>query len=269
MNISGKWLARAGAILVMLGFILPTMTVSCSGLPGLGQSLSLLDLAGKMDQLALSLVPFGAFVGLVLTLLPAGNRSIVISSLWGQVAGFGVGILSVAITLISINSQINSLYAFDVTPQFGLFILTGGYVLAVIGVIFQWQELNRYKTALAPSVVSPPPPIYQPNNQPAPPRSPGARLQTVKGTAPQPIIPILSDNFMIGRGSDNDLQLPDMKVSRQHAYLRFAQGAWFIQDRESAGGTLVNDQPIQAIRLSPGDRITIGDETFIFYEQRD
>ncbi len=267
MIVSGKWLTRTGAILIMLGFVLPGLTVSCSGVPGLGQSLSLLDLAGKVNQPTLFFIPFGALVALVLSLLPAGSRSTFIGFLWGQVAGFSVGILSLIATLISINSQISSLYVFDITPQFGIFILVGGYVAAVIGVAFQWGEVNRYKTVVSSPIISPIPRTYQPIKTQAPPGSTGARLQTVQGNAPQPVIPILSDNFTIGRASENDLQLHDIKVSRQHACLRFAQGLWYVQDRESAGGILVNDQAVQAIRLASGDRITIGDETFIFYEQ--
>jgi pSer/pThr/pTyr-binding forkhead associated (FHA) protein len=69
---------------------------------------------------------------------------------------------------------------------------------------------------------------------------------------------------MIGRGAGNHLQLADLKASRQHARLRFAQGMWFIQDQNSSGGTFVNGQRIQATRLNPGDQITIGDTAFIF-----
>jgi hypothetical protein len=187
---------------------------------------------------------------------------------WGQVAGFFAGVLSLLITLVSLNTQVNNLVAFDLTPEFGLFVLIGGYLIAVIGLVVQWQELHKYPAAVKAPLNSPSPPFIHPPpiSQAVGSGTSGPRLQAIRGNSPQPIIPIETDNFLIGRGSDNDLQLHDIKVSRQHACLRFAQGSWYVQDRESTGGILVNDQPIQATRLASGDKITIGDETFIFYE---
>jgi len=101
--------------------------------------------------------------------------------------------------------------------------------------------------------------------QPASRLTPGPRciLKPALGTS-QPPVHVTSDSFTIGRGAGNDLMLQDSSVSRQHAVLRFANGAWFIQDRESRAGTLVNGQHIQAARLSNGCHIGIGAQTFIF-----
>ena len=267
MNAPGKWLARAGALLIMLGFVLPVMTVSCSAMPEFGRSFSMVDLVSQADQPTLYLVPFGALVAIVLSLLPVNTHSSMLNYFWGQVVGFVAGILSLAITLISLNDQINNLFAFDINPEFGLFILIVGYILAAIGLIVQWQEINKYRTTTIPSRIAVSPPAIQqlPINQPAISESSGPRLEAVRGNSPTPFIPIRADNFMIGRSSENDLQLHDMKISRQHACIRFAQGAWYIQDRESSGGIMVNDQPVQAIRLNSEDKITIGEETFVFY----
>lgn len=74
----------------------------------------------------------------------------------------------------------------------------------------------------------------------------------------------LHDNFLIGRGSDCDIQFTARNVSRRHALIRQSGDDWFIQDQGSAGGTFVNGERVQARRLSSGDQITIGDHTLRF-----
>ena len=90
----------------------------------------------------------------------------------------------------------------------------------------------------------------------------GARLEVLHGSASDSVIPVY-DGFLIGRGRNANLPLADRSVSVQHARLRFAQGAWFLQD-QSANGTFVNGEQISATRLNAGDEIRIGDTTFIF-----
>ncbi len=64
----------------------------------------------------------------------------------------------------------------------------------------------------------------------------------------------------------NQLRLADAAVEPQHARLRHAQAAWFIQDQNSATGTFVNGQRVTATRLNAGDRITVGDTAMIFQD---
>ena len=90
-----------------------------------------------------------------------------------------------------------------------------------------------------------------------------AYIQVVNDPANPRTIP-LKDNFIIGRGSRCNLRLADSSVSRQHARIRLAKGAWFIQDLGSAGGTFVNGQRIQATRLNNGDQIEIGNTRIAF-----
>lgn len=51
---------------------------------------------------------------------------------------------------------------------------------------------------------------------------------------------------VIGRQSQCDIQLPDPSVSRVHAGLEWKRGRWFITDRMSRAGTLLN-----SLRLEP------------------
>jgi hypothetical protein len=76
---------------------------------------------------------------------------------------------------------------------------------------------------------------------------------------------IPTKGLIIGRGSACDLRLLDVGASRQHAHIRYAQGSWYIQDLGSSGGTFINDEKVQAIRLNSGDRICIGESTWTFH----
>jgi hypothetical protein len=93
-----------------------------------------------------------------------------------------------------------------------------------------------------------------------------ARLVGTAGECNGQQIAISRNNWVIGRGAGSDLRLTDAAVSRRHALLCYAQGAWFIQDQGSSGGTLVNGERIQALRLRSGDQITIDGSTFLFLE---
>lgn len=90
-----------------------------------------------------------------------------------------------------------------------------------------------------------------------------AYLQLVNDPNRAGTIPLKME-FNIGRGTGSDLRLTDTTVSRRHACIRYAQGAWYIQDKGSASGTFINGQRVQAKRLNDGDQITIGKSTFIF-----
>ncbi|MDJ0955961.1 MAG: FHA domain-containing protein [Arenicellales bacterium] len=62
----------------------------------------------------------------------------------------------------------------------------------------------------------------------------------------------------IGRNPDNEIYLNSPSVSREHARISFLEGAWFIEDLASKGGTLVNDIKIQHAELSDKDVIQVG-----------
>ncbi len=71
--------------------------------------------------------------------------------------------------------------------------------------------------------------------------------------------------FLIGRGGDCDVQLPDERVSRHHARIEPQEaGSYRIEDL-SVNGTRLNAAMLdQRTRLSPGDRIYVEDFVIIF-----
>ena len=290
-----KWLVRAGALLLLIGFILPSVLVSCAGAPEYGRALSLYDIASLVQAPLLYLVPLGGLAVLILAFLPARPGAGFPAAFWGQVAGAVVGIAGILLPLISLSGQLQE-FGYQLSPQAGMLVLVSGYVLIGVGLAGEWGEMRRQPSgweypAAEPRVAAtynpPPPPIpswaapYPPPHSlstqppdlddrlptpPAPAVRPVQRehLRVVRGSLPVTIIPLTHDGFTIGRDPGSDLHLPDLEVSRQHARLRFGQGAWFIQDTDSAGGIRINGKAALAHRLEDGDQVGIGEYVFRF-----
>ena len=91
-----------------------------------------------------------------------------------------------------------------------------------------------------------------------------AYLEVVKGQLPQRYYLINKNPFIIGRERNVDLQILDERISRIHAAIRYANGAWFIQDQESQNGILINGEKAVAHRLEHGDIISFAEYQFVF-----
>lgn len=77
--------------------------------------------------------------------------------------------------------------------------------------------------------------------------------------------PLTKEVITIGRGSGNDIVLPDPRVSRQHAEIRRQDDEFIITDLGSTNGTFVNGVRIEEPQpLRRGDRIEIGTTAFLF-----
>ena len=68
----------------------------------------------------------------------------------------------------------------------------------------------------------------------------------------------------IGRQTDNNLTLDDIRVSRRHAQLRVVKGRHMIFDLESSGGTFVNNKRITQVTLHPGDVISLAGVPLVY-----
>lgn len=74
----------------------------------------------------------------------------------------------------------------------------------------------------------------------------------------------LHNGTRIGRASDVGIVISDPQASRVHAEFRVWGDSIMIQDLNSTNGTFVNRvRLISPCRLNSGDRITIGDSTFL------
>ncbi len=63
----------------------------------------------------------------------------------------------------------------------------------------------------------------------------------------------------IGRHVNNQIVLPEVRVSRQHAVIvQTSNGRWAVQDLNSANSTYLNGRPVQKEYLKTGDSLQIG-----------
>jgi hypothetical protein len=73
-------------------------------------------------------------------------------------------------------------------------------------------------------------------------------------------------SIVVGRSPECDLFLDDVTVSRHHAELHEADGAWELVDAGSLNGSYVNRRRIDRQVLVGGDEVQIGKYRFVFLE---
>lgn len=64
--------------------------------------------------------------------------------------------------------------------------------------------------------------------------------------------------FRLGRQSDNELQLRDSRISRNHAEIRVENGQYVLHDLRSSHGSFVNGSRVESVVLRHGDTIDFG-----------
>jgi hypothetical protein len=69
----------------------------------------------------------------------------------------------------------------------------------------------------------------------------------------------------IGRSDNNSISIADPYASGEHALLTWRNGQWWLEDRDSRNGTLLNDMPVDTpLIVSHGDVIGLGQMQFRF-----
>lgn len=81
------------------------------------------------------------------------------------------------------------------------------------------------------------------------------------------IINLVKPVTNIGRREDNDIVIPDQRVSRQHAQIRRSHQHYILFDLNSTGGTWVNNERITQATLASGDVISIAGILFIYADE--
>jgi DNA-binding CsgD family transcriptional regulator len=77
----------------------------------------------------------------------------------------------------------------------------------------------------------------------------------------------LTGDLTIGRDEQNDLVLITKSVSREHARIVCEDERWYVEDRGSFNGTLLNGQRIQPgarLPLRHADRLQLGSQVILF-----
>jgi pSer/pThr/pTyr-binding forkhead associated (FHA) protein len=63
----------------------------------------------------------------------------------------------------------------------------------------------------------------------------------------------------IGRSDANSITITDPYASGEHALLTWRNGQWWLEDRDSRNGTLLNEMPVETpVIIGHGDVIGIG-----------
>jgi hypothetical protein len=96
---------------------------------------------------------------------------------------------------------------------------------------------------------------------------PQASLRPLAGELANRDFPLAKTLLSIGRGLDNDLVIDDPRVSRHHAQITFRHGHYLLRDLRSTNGSFVNNQPIEAVVLAPGDVVSIGGFELLFNQE--
>ncbi len=77
-------------------------------------------------------------------------------------------------------------------------------------------------------------------------------------------VPLKRERMTIGRRADNDICLPNLAVSGEHAAIVTIQADSFLEDLGSTNGTLVNGAPISKYLLRDGDQIDVGRHMLVY-----
>src|SRR5439155_9856152 len=82
-------------------------------------------------------------------------------------------------------------------------------------------------------------------------------------------VPLKRERMTIGRRADNDICLPNLAVSGEHAAVVTLLADSFLEDLGSTNGTLVNGAPISKHFLRDGDQIDVGRHILVFCADED
>ena len=92
-----------------------------------------------------------------------------------------------------------------------------------------------------------------------------AKLKVLQGGGQQKEYMLARDRVTMGRGTNNDILVPDIAISRQHLeIIRKPDGTYKMRDMNSGNGTKLNGSRVIEGDLFGGDRIEIGSTIFEF-----
>lgn len=81
-------------------------------------------------------------------------------------------------------------------------------------------------------------------------------------------LPLVHDEYSLGRGETNAIRLTDRNVSRKHALLKKDGAAWVLGDQQSYNGTFVNNERVVGERtVTSGDVMMLGDYRLILTDE--
>lgn len=76
------------------------------------------------------------------------------------------------------------------------------------------------------------------------------------------------DRLTIGRSPDNDLVIPDIRVSRHHAVIVSTSEGWTVRDLHSTNGTFVDGEPVTEARIAARVTLSLGGHQLTLFPDR-
>ena len=121
------------------------------------------------------------------------------------------------------------------------------------------EELLAEDTDEPAPVETPPAPARSGPTLAATPASSGLVLRLESERGSPSTWEVTKAGATIGRGSESTIQLADLSVSRKHAKITYKQGAYWVSDLGSMGGTWIDGAKLAAPRrVATGQTIDIG-----------
>jgi pSer/pThr/pTyr-binding forkhead associated (FHA) protein len=79
----------------------------------------------------------------------------------------------------------------------------------------------------------------------------------------------IGDNaeILIGRDAGCDVRISAPSVSREHCVIEQVDGEYYLRDLESSGGTLLDGEPIDEVRLEHGLEVEVGPTLLRFVDE--
>ncbi|MBN1552457.1 HD domain-containing protein [bacterium] len=93
-----------------------------------------------------------------------------------------------------------------------------------------------------------------------------AKLTVLVDNRPAQVVRI-KDVVTVGRDSNNEIQIIDVKVSRRHSVIEKRKGYHIVKDLGSRNGTFLNGVQVEESELKSGDRLRVGDTEILFEEE--
>lgn len=97
-----------------------------------------------------------------------------------------------------------------------------------------------------------------------------ASLHIIAGTPERRVTALEKGVYVLGRGSQANVQIPSREISRKHAQVIVEDDEIILQDCGSVNGTILNGRKITREKLNHGDQITVANVTLeIRFEGKD
>jgi pSer/pThr/pTyr-binding forkhead associated (FHA) protein len=76
-----------------------------------------------------------------------------------------------------------------------------------------------------------------------------------------------ADEILIGRDAACDVRISAPSVSREHCVIEVIEGVHMLRDLDSTGGTMLDGEPIEDVRLADGLEVEVGPTILRFVDE--